>query len=82
MIVSVKSVSFIMQKETLMKIVTIKMDLVMDDDTIELDSITTYLNNKLYEDPEFFGNFGSENIDKICDENGVLLYEHNYGYTK
>lgn len=55
-----------------MKIVTIKMDLVIDDKLCEMtngiynkDCIVNYLNNKLYMDPEFFGKFGSENIVEI-----------------
>lgn len=48
-----------------MKIVTIKMDLVIDEDLVDLDGITNYLNKKLYEDPEFFGDFGPENIENI-----------------
>lgn len=59
-----------------MKIVTIKMDLVIDDVDILVDSTTDgnyydkrkiveYLNNKLYTDPEFFGDFGEENIESV-----------------
>jgi len=48
-----------------MKIVTIKMDLVIDDDITDSNQIADYLNKKLYEDPEFFGDFGSENIIKV-----------------
>lgn len=48
-----------------MKIITIKMDLIIDDDITDLDQIADYLNKKLYEDPEFFGDFGSENIVEI-----------------
>jgi len=57
-----------------MKIVTIKMDLVISDDDLvpymgTIDSlhekIAKYLNNKLYTDPEFFGDFGPENIESI-----------------
>jgi len=55
-----------------MKIVTIKMDLVIDDDVCELvngvynkDCVVDYLNSKLYEDPEFFGDFGQENVTDI-----------------
>jgi hypothetical protein len=61
-----------------MKIVTIKMDLVIDDIDILVDSTTNgnyydkskiveYLNNKLYTDPEFFGDFGEENIIEVKD---------------
>ena len=48
-----------------MKIVTIKMELVIDEDITNLDKIADYLNNKLYTDPEFFGDFGPENIESI-----------------
>lgn len=48
-----------------MKIITIKMDLVIDDDITDPDQIADYLNKKLYEDPEFFGDFGPENIESI-----------------
>lgn len=55
-----------------MKIVTIKMDLVIDDDVCQMvdgiynkDCMVEYLNSKLYKDPEFFGDFGPENITDI-----------------
>ena len=48
-----------------MKIVTIKMDLVIDEDLTKVGDIVDYLNKKLYEDPEFFGDFGPENIADI-----------------
>lgn len=55
-----------------MKIITINMDLVIDDDACELvdgvynkECICDYLNSKLYTDPEFFGDFGPENIVSI-----------------
>lgn len=48
-----------------MKIVTIKMDLVIDYDMTDRNVISRYLNEKLYEDPEFFGDFGPENIESI-----------------
>lgn len=48
------------------------MELVIDDDICEMvngvynkDCIADYLNNKLYTDPEFFGDFGAENIESI-----------------
>lgn len=63
-----------------MKIVTIKMDLVIDEDLVDLDGITNYLNKKLYEDPEFFGDFGSENIDQINLEDGTPVYSRDHGY--
>jgi hypothetical protein len=33
----------------------------------DLDKIADYLNNKLYTDPEFFGDFGPENIVSVVD---------------
>jgi hypothetical protein len=49
-----------------MKLVKISMELVIDDDiSDDNDSIADYLNNKLYTDPEFFGDFGPENIESI-----------------
>ena len=53
-----------------MKMITINMDLIIGSeecDTLSKDSIADYLNKKLYEDPEFFGDFGSENIIKISE---------------
>lgn len=57
-----------------MKIVTIKIDLVIDEDLVDPNDIATYLNKKLYEDPEFFGDFGPENIDQINLEDGTTVY--------
>jgi hypothetical protein len=65
-----------MQKEKEMKLITINMDLVIDDEDCLVDSTTNgqyydkdkiarYLNNKLYTDPEFFGDFGNENIISV-----------------
>jgi hypothetical protein len=48
-----------------MKLIKISMELVIDENMTDLDSIASYLNNKLYEDPEFFGDFGPENIEII-----------------
>lgn len=55
-----------------MKLIKISMELVIDDDIGHMDngiyskdSIASYLNSKLYTDPEFFGEFGPENIDNI-----------------
>ncbi len=53
-----------------MKLVKITMELGIDDDTGndldgDKDRIANYLNNKLYMDPEFFGEFGPENIMEI-----------------
>lgn len=41
------------------------MDLVIDEDLTNPDDVCQYLNNKLYTDPEFFGDFGPENIYTI-----------------
>lgn len=55
-----------------MKLIKISMELVIDDDLCEMtdgvynkDCIADYLNSKLYNDPEFFGDFGPENIESI-----------------
>jgi len=51
-----------------MKIVTINMELVIDEDLEnDYDLISQYLTDKLYNDPEFFGDFGPENILEIKD---------------
>lgn len=57
-----------------MKIVTLSIDLVVDDDVCEMiggvynkDCISSYLTSKLYVDPEFFGDFEPENIVRIED---------------
>lgn len=57
-----------------MKLIKISMELGIDDDTCEMidgvynkECISQYLNNKLYHDPEFFGDFGPENIVDIKD---------------
>lgn len=62
-----------MQKEKL-KVVKVQIELVIDDDVCQLsdgvynkDCICDYLNSKLYTDPEFFGDFGPENIVEIRD---------------
>ena len=48
---------------SVMKIVTISMELVIDDDiSDDYERIADYLNDKLFLDPEFFGGFGPENI--------------------
>jgi hypothetical protein len=54
-------------QELLMKLVTISMQLVIDDEDVgsDYDNIAQYLTDKLYTDPEFFGDFGSENILEI-----------------
>ena len=50
-----------------MKLVKIEMELVIDDPDLEndYDLISQYLNDKLYNDPEFFGDFGPENISEV-----------------
>ena len=55
-----------------MKIIKISMELIIDDDVCEMtngvynkDCVVDYLNSKLYTDPEFFGDFGPENIVSI-----------------
>lgn len=55
-----------------MKIVTLNIDLVIDDEICEMqdgiynkDCVASYLTSKLYVDPEFFGDFGAENIVEI-----------------
>ena len=49
-----------------MKIVKVSIELVIDDDLdYDKDRISNYLNNKLYTDPEWFGDFGPENIVEI-----------------
>jgi len=65
-----------------MKIVTINMDLVIDEDMIDIEKIANYLTKKLYEDPEFFGDFGPENISKINLEDGTTVYKQGHGYYK
>ena len=66
-----------------MKVVQVSIELVIDKDdkfllpsrTIDgnvvqmynLDEISNYLNDKLYNDPEFFGDFGPENIKEVID---------------
>jgi hypothetical protein len=56
-----------------MRIVTVSIALVIDDNIDILNDSTTgdyysktkivdYLNDKIYNDPEFFGDFGPENI--------------------
>jgi len=60
-----------------MRIVNVSIDLVIDDTVDILNDKTTngdyysktkivdYLNDKIYNDPEFFGDFGTENIISI-----------------
>lgn len=50
-----------------MKLVKVEMELVIDDPDLDndYDLISQYLNDKLYNDPEFFGDFGPENISEV-----------------
>lgn len=55
-----------------MKLVKVEIELVIDDNICDMvqgiynkDCIAGYLNSKLYNDPEFFGDFGAENIATI-----------------
>jgi len=49
-----------------MKIVKVSIELVVDNDLeYDKDRIANYLNNKLYTDPEWFGDFGPENIMEV-----------------
>jgi hypothetical protein len=50
-----------------MKIVNISMDLIIDNDMTNPYDIAIYLSDKLYSDPEFFGDFGQENIVSVKD---------------
>lgn len=57
-----------------MKLIKVAIELIIDDDTCQLsdgvynkDCICSYLNSKLYTDPEFFGEFMSENIVEVVD---------------
>ena len=50
-----------------MRIVTLCIDLVIDDHLTsnDKDEIANYLTNMLYGDPDFFGEFGPENIVNV-----------------
>jgi hypothetical protein len=53
-----------------MKIVTVTIELVIPDNEDKFlndstDAICDYLNDKLYTDPEYFGDFGPENITGV-----------------
>ena len=57
-----------------MKLVKVQIELVIDNDTCKMiegvynkDCIVDYLNNKLYTDPEFFGEFGPENVVSVVE---------------
>jgi len=48
-----------------MKVVKISTELVIDKDMTDPYEIAVYLTDKLYNDPEFFGDFGEENIISV-----------------
>jgi hypothetical protein len=53
-----------------LKLVTVNIDLAIESEECDVkskQSIADYLNKKLYEDPEFFGDFGPENIVDVKD---------------
>lgn len=57
-----------------MKLVKVAIELIIDDDTCKMidgvynkDCVCSYLNSKLYTDPEFFGEFGPENIVSVVN---------------
>lgn len=58
-----------MNNNQTIRVVTIQMELAIPSDDcncISKEDICNYLNLKLYEDPEFFGEFGPENIVKVA----------------
>jgi len=53
-----------------LKLVTVSIDLGISSNECDVkskESIAEYLNKMLYEDPEFFGGFGPENIVEVKD---------------
>jgi hypothetical protein len=55
-----------------MKLIKVAIELFIDqpelfDPVVDKDRIASYLNNKLYMDPEFFGEFMAENIVGVED---------------
>lgn len=49
-----------------MRIVKVSIELIIEDHIgISQEDIASYLNDKLYSDPEFFGDFGPENIVEV-----------------
>ena len=53
-----------------LKLVTVSIDLGISSNECDVkskESISEYLNKMLYEDPEFFGGFGPENIVEVKD---------------
>lgn len=55
------------QKEICMKLVKVEIELGIDDEHCgdSHEDIAFYLNKMLYNDPEFFGEFGKENIVSV-----------------
>ena len=43
-----------------------------DGNYYDKDKLASYLNDKLYMDPEFFGKFGPENIESITELEWLL----------
>ena len=54
-------------REKLMRLFKITLEIGIDDEDVidDKDALVEYLNNKLYSDPEWFGEFGPENIEEI-----------------
>lgn len=50
-----------------MKLVKVEIELIIDDESCgnNYEDVASYLNKMLYNDPEFFGDFGPENIKSI-----------------
>lgn len=68
-----------LHQENNMRIIEIGMELGIPEEIgDDIESIVNYLNNMLYTDPEFFGDFGSENIKQISDEDGNLIYHSQF----
>jgi hypothetical protein len=58
-----------MNKNQNIRVVTIQMELAIPNDDchcLSKEDICNYLNIKMYEDPEFFGEIGPENIVKVA----------------
>jgi hypothetical protein len=56
-----------------LKLVTVSIDLGISSNECDVkskESISEYLNKMLYNDPEFFGGFGPENIIEVRDLDG------------
>jgi hypothetical protein len=53
-----------------MKLVKVQIELIIDESVgSDKESVSTYLNHKLYTDPEFFGDFWTENIIEVEEVN-------------